>query len=145
MPNVALGLRPPKDLGLSEPDYALEAPVTIDFPGVPGPMALNVVTARMHHLSPVGAMKDDPEIVAYYIGQSDHLLYKLTAAYKLSPTEWDTRTELINGMEVNKATDPDDFKFTPPPGSRAVGDTSDLFPQDNVMHHDFLQDLHPKP
>ena len=66
--------------------------------------------------------------MTYYIGQRDHLLYKLTAADPLSPTEWDTRTELINGIEINPKLPSADFVFTPPSGSHEVQRTSDLFP-----------------
>ncbi len=130
MPDVALGIRlhdtPYPQLSL--PEYSLGPPTVIDFPGIAFPVSLDVVIARMHYLTPVGTMKDDPEVVTYYVGQRDHLLYKLTAAYMVGPNSWDTRTELINGIEVNPKLPLSDFVFTPPPGSHEVHNTSDLFP-----------------
>ena len=98
MPFVALGkrLEDAHSSQMSAPVYSLGQPVVLDLPGVPGPMPFDVVIAQRHWLTPVGTIVNDPEIVTYYIGQRDHLLYKLTAAYKFSPTDWDTRTELIN-------------------------------------------------
>jgi len=130
MPNVALGLRleNAQSSQMLAPVYSLGQSVVLDLPGVPGPMPFDVVIAQKHWLTPVGTIVDDPVVDTYYIGQRDHLLYKLTAAYKVSPTDWDTRTELINNMEVNPKLPASDFVFTPPPGSHEVRDTSDLFP-----------------
>ena len=127
MPSVALGLKLRNATSLSAPEYSLGQPTVIDFSGIARPVPLDVVVARMHYLTPVGTMKDDPEIVTYYIGQKDHLLYKLSAAYMVAPNDWDTRTELINDIQINPKLPASDFVFTPPPGSKEVHDTSDLF------------------
>ena len=127
MPSVALGLKLRNATSLSAPEYSLGQPTVIDFSGIARPVPLDVVVARMHYLTPVGTMKDDPEIVTYYIGQKDHLLYKLIAAYMVAPNDWDTRTELINDIQINPKLPASDFVFTPPPGSKEVHDTSDLF------------------
>jgi RNA polymerase sigma factor (sigma-70 family) len=128
MPDVLLGIRPLDSPSpqLSAAEYSSGQPTVIDFSGIARPVPLDVVVARMHELPLVGAVKDD--IVTYYIGQKDHLLYKVTAAYMVGPTQWDTRTETYNSIEVNPKLAPSDFVFTPPPGSHEVGRVSDLFP-----------------
>ena len=130
MPDVALGLTLRPSSQLSAPEYSLGPPTVIDFPGVAFPVALDVVVARMSYQAgtPGRDWKGAAEVVTYYIGQRDHLLYKLTAADPLSPTEWDTRTELINGIEINPKLPPTDFVFTPTSDSHEVQRTSDLFP-----------------
>jgi RNA polymerase sigma factor (sigma-70 family) len=128
MPAIALGLKSEFSSQLSVPEYSLGQPSVMDIPGFARPVTLDIVIARMHYLTPVGTMKEDPEVVTYYIGHADHLLYKLTAAYRVSPSDWDTRTELINGMEINSKLSPADFVFTPPPSSHEVQGISDLFP-----------------
>ena len=127
MPDVLLGIRPLDSPSpqLSAAEYSLGQPTVIDFSGIAFPVPLDVVVARMHELPRVGTVKDD--IVTYYIGQHDHLLYKVTAAYMVGPTQWDTRTETYNSIQVNPKLAPSDFVFTPPPGSHEVGRVSDLF------------------
>lgn len=129
MPGVALAQRPAPNLGASAPEYSVGPPQTIDFSGVPGPMSLDVVSVRTYYAD--GSGKTIYDVVTYYIGQQDHLLYKLTAAYNynsaVTPTKWDTRTELIIN-EVNPKLNSTDFVFTPPPGSREVNAIQDLFP-----------------
>ena len=98
----------------------------IDFSGIAFPVPLDVVVARMHELPLIGTVKDD--IVTYYIGQRDHLLYKVTATYMVGPTQWDTRTETYNNIQVNPKLNQSDFVFTPMPGSHEVQRVSDLFP-----------------
>ena len=63
MPSVALGLKLRNATSLSAPEYSLGQPTVIDFSGIALPVPLDVVVARMHYLTPVGTMKDDPEIV----------------------------------------------------------------------------------
>ena len=130
MPDVLLGNRLGSITNLSPPEYSLGPTTTIDFSGISHPVALDVVVARMAYR--VGTPGRDwtgaAEIVTYYIGQSDHLLYQVTVADPLGPTTWDVDKETINGMEINHKPDPSDFVFTPPPGSHEVGGVSDLFP-----------------
>ncbi len=132
MPNVALGLRleDAQSSQVSAPVYSLGQPVALDLPGVPGPVPYDVVIAHIayHPGVPGRNWKGAEEVVTYYIGQRDHLLYKLTVSDPLSPTDLDTRTELINSNEVNPKLLASNFVFTPQPGSHEVHDTSDLFP-----------------
>ncbi len=132
MPDAALGIRlhdTPHSQFLA-PEYSLRQPVVLDLSGQPGPMPFDVVIARIPWRpgTPGRDWKGAMEVVTYYIGQHDHLLYKLTAADMLSPTRWDTRTETYNSIEVNPKLPTSDFVFTPPPGSHKVRSTSDLFP-----------------
>ncbi len=132
MPNVALSLRleDSHNSQMSAPVYSLGPSVVLDLPGVPGPMPFDVVTAHIayHSGAPGRDWKGAEETVTYYIGQRDHLLYKLVATDPLSPTDLDTRTELINSNEINTKLPASDFVFTPPSGSREVRNTSGLFP-----------------
>jgi RNA polymerase sigma factor (sigma-70 family) len=132
MPFVALGKRLEDDHSsqMSAPTFALGQPVVLDLPGVPGPMPFDVVIAHVAYQAgaPGRDWKGAEETVTYYIGQRDHLLYKLVATDPLSPTDLDIRTELINSNEVNPKLPASDFAFTPPPGSHEVRDTVDLFP-----------------
>ncbi len=132
MPDVALGIRLHDHLypQMSAPEYSMGQSVVLDLPGQPGPMPFDVVTARIPWRAgtPNRDWKGAAETVTYYIGQRDHLLYKMTAVDMLSPTDRDTRTETYNSIEVNPKLNPSDFIFTPPPGSKEVGRVSDLFP-----------------
>jgi RNA polymerase sigma factor (sigma-70 family) len=130
MPDVLLGDKLGPITNLSPPEYSLGPPTTMDFSGIRHPVALDVVVARMTYRvgTPGRDWKGAAEIVAYYIGQSDHLLYQVTVADPLGPTTWDVDKETINGMEINPKPEPSDFVFTPPPGSHEVGRVSDLFP-----------------
>ena len=130
MPSVALGLTLRPSSQLSAPEYSMGPPTVIDFSGIAFPVALNMVVARMsyHAGAPGRDWKGAAEVVTYYIGQRDHLLYELTAADPLSPTEWDIRTETYNSIQVNPKLSPSDFVFTPPPSSHEVSRVSDLFP-----------------
>ncbi len=132
MPDVALEIRLHDHLypQMSAPEYSMGQSVVLDLPGQPGPMPFDVVIARIPWRAgtPNRDWKGAAETVTYYIGQRDHLLYKMTAADMLSPTDRDTRTETYNSIEVNPKLDPSDFVFTPPPGSHEVGRVSDLFP-----------------
>ncbi len=131
MPDVVLGIRLHHNLSsqMAAPEYSLGPPVVLDLSGQPGPMPFDVVIARIPYRvgTPNRDWKGAEEVVTYYIGQRDHLLYKLTATDPVSPTDMDTRTELINGIEVNPKLPPSDFAFTPPPGGHEVHNTSDLF------------------
>jgi RNA polymerase sigma factor (sigma-70 family) len=134
MPAAALGWRIDKMFSpqFSAPEYSLGQPTTIDFPGIALPVSLDVVIVQKHSLSPVGAMKDDPQIITYYIGQQDHLLYKVTAAYMIGPNQWDTRTETYNDIQVNPKLAPEDFIFKPQTGSQEVDRTDKLFPDRRI-------------
>ena len=133
MPDVALGIRLQSvpNSSLSAPEYSLGRSVVldvVDLSGHPGPMPFDVVIAKMQNLTPVGKIKNDPEVVTYYISQKDHLLYKLTGAYLIGLNTWDTRTETIKDIHVNPKLPASDFVFTPPPGSHEVSSPEDLFP-----------------
>ncbi len=132
MPDVVLGIRlhdTPYPQFLA-PEYSLGRPTVIDFPGVAFPVSLDVVIARVPYRGGVLGRnwKDAAEIVTYYVGQRDHLLYKLTAADPLSPTQWDIQTETYNSIQVNPKLPASDFIFTPPPGCHEVSRVSELFP-----------------
>lgn len=130
MPDVALGVpyRTAATPQISAPVYTLGKPVAVDLPSFAYPQTLDVVIGTSHWLTPVGSIKDDPEVVTYYIGPKDHLLYKFTGAYKFGPTEWDTRTETYGDVEVNPQIDPNDFVFKPVAGSKEVSSSNDLLP-----------------
>ena len=138
MPDVALGHR----LG-STPDsqmlpavYSLGQPVVQDLLGTPGPIPLDVVIAHIPYV-PGTTNRNWPgaaEVITYYIGQRDHLLYKLTAADPRTSTaletgiNLDTRTETYDSIKANPTLPASDFVFTPSPGSHEVTNTNDLFP-----------------
>ena len=133
MPEVVLGLRLGViHLGADEevitaPAYSLGQPTNVYKDVMEEQVPVDVVVAQMHQRS-VRGRKDVPIVVTYSIGQSDHLLYKLTEARMFRPNEWDTETQKIYGQSINPLLPMSDFVFTPPPSSHEVRDTSDLFP-----------------
>ncbi|MGI4790879.1 MAG: RNA polymerase sigma factor [Janthinobacterium lividum] len=138
MPDVMLGLRlhsTPVGQMLS-PVYSLGQPVVQDLPGTPGPIPLDVVIAHIPYVAGTTGRNwpGAAEVVTYYIGQRDHLLYKLTAADPRTSNaletgiELDTRTETYDSIAINSTLPASDFVFTPPSGSHEVRNTSDLFP-----------------
>ncbi len=139
MPNVALGVRLHSAGSYSQmlpPVYSLGESVVQDLQGTPGPASYDVVVARIPY-APGVTNRDWPGaavVVTYYIGQSDHLLHKLTAADPEAPTaletgiNLDTRTETYDSIRVNPKLPPSDFVFTPLPGNHEVRNTNDLFP-----------------
>lgn len=126
---VAFGERIRPYSNMMPPEYSVGKPTMIDPPGMQARMA-DVVVARLPYRAgtPARNWKDAAEVVTFYIGQSDHLLCMLTDADPISPTAWSTRTETYNTVQVNPKLKPSDFVFTPPPGSKEVRDTSELFP-----------------
>lgn len=136
MPGIFFGNRLGRITNLSEPQYLMGQPTTIDFSGIAYPVALNVVIAKMKYRA--GAPGRDwpgaAETVTFYIGQQDNLLYQIVVSDPVSPTKLEISTQKIYGMEINKQTNPDDFVFTPPPGSHEVSTTQDLFPKEGVTY-----------
>lgn len=141
MPAVALGGDKGRNVSLTSTDYSLGQPITMTPPMINEhdvPSALvNVVIVTKHirdgatfHEGVIDLKtgKDMPYTITYYIGQRDHLLYKLTAAYPVSSTEANTRSETYADLDVNPKLPASDFVFTPSPGSHEVRDMSDLFP-----------------
>lgn len=128
MPSVVVGLRLRPSANLSVPEYSLEQPTSIIFPGSTHPVLLDVVTAKMKYntlqVSSLGA----GETVTYYVGQQDHLLYQVVATDAVTPTNVNTMTERISDIAVNRELKESDFVFAPPPGSHEVQNTSELFP-----------------
>ncbi len=144
MPAVALGGDKGKDVALTSTDYALGQPATMNPPminehDVPNALA-DVVIVTKHiwdgatfreGVIDLKTGRDLPYTITYYIGQRDHLLYKMTAAYPYSSDQANTRTETYDNQDINPKLPASDFVFTPPPGSHEVRDTSDLFPKSN--------------
>lgn len=141
MPAAALGGDKSNDMALTGTDYALGQPVTMSPPminehNVPDSVAdVVIVTKHIRQGATVreGVIdfktgKDLPDTITYYIGQRDHLLYKLTASYSVGSTWTDTRTETYADQDINPKLPASDFVFTPPPGSHEVRNTSELFP-----------------
>lgn len=130
MPGIFFGDKLGRITNLSEPEYSLGQPTTIDFSGIACPVALDVVIAKMTYRAGTPG-RDWPgaaETVTFYIGQKDHLLYQVIATDPVSPARLEISTQKIKGMQVNKHFNPADFVFTPPPGSHEVQNTNDLFP-----------------
>lgn len=129
MPGVAFGERIAPYGNMEPPEYSLGKPTMIGPPGMSARM-VDVVVARLSYPAgtPARGWKGAAEIVTFYIGQSDHLLFMLTDANPLSPTTWSMRTESYSNVQVNPALPASDFVFTPPPGSHEVRNASGLFP-----------------
>ncbi len=140
MPAVALGGDKNNNVSLTSTDYSLGQPVTMSPPminehDVPNAVA-DVVIVTKHILygtykaGKIDAKtgKDVPSTITYYIGQRDHLLYKMTASYPVSSTGVDTRTETYADQDINPKLPASDFVFTPPPGSHEVSDATNLVP-----------------
>ena len=90
---------------------------------------VDVVNFQQNWLTQPGGVQEKPLLVTYYIGQSDHLLYKMTVSAVIDATHSDLiRTEDVKDFDINPKLDPADFVFTPPPGSHEVSRVSDLFP-----------------
>ncbi len=141
MPAAALGGDRSNNMALTGTDYALGQPVTMSPPminehNVPDSVAdVVIVTKHIRQGATVreGVIdlktgKDVPSTITYYIGQRDHLLYKLTASYSVGSTWTDTRTETYADQDINPNLPVSDFVFTPSPSSHEVRDTSELFP-----------------
>lgn len=128
MPSVAVGLKLRPSVNLSAPEYSLGQPNSVTFPGSTHPVILDVVTAKMNYNALQSTNSGAGEIVTYYIGQQDHLLYQVVATDFVTQTNFNTMTERINNMEVNLELKASDFVFTPPSGSHEVPNTRDLFP-----------------
>ena len=140
MPAAAFGGDRSNDIAFTGTDYALGQPVTMSPPminehNVPASIAdVVIVTKHIRQGATVreGVIdfktgEDVPSTITYYIGQRDHLLYKLTASYSVGSTWTDTRTETYADQDINPNLPTSDFVFTPPPGSHEVRNTSDLF------------------
>lgn len=130
MPNIFFGNKLGRISNLSEPEYSMGKPTTIDFSGIAYPVALNVVIAKMAYRdgTPGRNWPGAAMMVTFYIGQQDNLLYQVVVSDSTSPTRLEISTQKIYGMEINKPINPDDFVFTPPLGSHEVITTQDLFP-----------------
>lgn len=90
---------------------------------------MDVVSVQRDWIAPPGAPQEKPLRVTYYIGQRDHLLYKMSVASVTDATHTELiRTENIEDFDIAPKLPASDFVFTPPPGSHEVHNTGDLFP-----------------
>ena len=134
MPDAALGVKmsswvTPQQ---SAPEYSQGQPVLMDE-RINGWMVkgakVDVVSFQQNWITPPSAPSEKPLRVTYYIGQSDHLLYRMTVAAAVDATHTEViRTEDVKDFDINPKLPASDFVFTPSPGSKEVRDTSDLFP-----------------
>ena len=111
------------------PEYSLGQPAVMSFPYYPSPVPVDVVICRIpYHPKTPGLGPGAAEMITYYIGQKDHLLYQTVVTDAYSPTTPDIRTETYF-MKINPSLPASDFVFTLPPGSHEVSTTEDLFPK----------------
>lgn len=117
----------------SAPEYSIGQPILMDerMNGwVAKAAKVDVVSYQRNWITPPGAASEKPLRVTYYIGESDHLLYKMTVAAVVDANHSELiRTENIDDFDINPKIPPSDFVFTPPLGSHEVRNTSDLFPK----------------
>ena len=134
MPDAALGVKwsdwvNPQQ---SAPEYAMGQPILMDerINGwVVKGAKVDVVSYQRYWITSPSAPPEKPLRVTYYIGQSDHLLYKMTVAAVVDATHSELiRTENIDDFDINPKLPTSDFVFTPAPGSHEVRSTGALFP-----------------
>jgi len=134
MPSAALGVKvtdwtTPQQ---SAPTYSLGQPIVINQ-RINGWLVkgakVDVVSVQRDWIAPPGAPQEKPLRVTYYIGQRDHLLYKMSVASVTDATHTELiRTGNIEDFDIAPKLPASDFVFTPPPGSHEVHNTGDLFP-----------------
>ena len=135
MPRVAVGSRIRPSGNLNAPEYSMGQPTKAGISGSGRPILLDVVIARMsHRVGTPGADFPGADFpgadwtVTHFIGQQDHLLYRVIVTEPVTPTDFNTMTETISNMEINPKIEPADFTFTPLPGSQEVQMAYKLFP-----------------